>query len=380
MTLSPPRSPPEFWIPPKPEDKKMPTERKSTWRTAEERRLSDLTRVLEWLERRRKKKITIQKPKIKDVVLANAKVKEDMKNKALKQQEQNHKVSGKKAKEENAVQYRKLYGMDIKGKRLSIVPSNYNKEFPKKSEVDVKDANPLEFAQRSMRRQSIVEPMLQDAIFGSRKSTLLRDWTSKSTEASYERKLKSLMDKSADPKIEVVKMLKPEEVLSCRYLRLSKNNIRTLIKLCKDAGMDVDIHPHMVESEIDAKKNFCSSKGITKRVTRQETRVEDVSGEEPSAGVSPAPRSSREGRAQRSARRSTVCRRDWTHVLEECIANMGQKQLDTAENPVLEVRTVTALEGGAMTGLAGAGGAGRAGYLTLKNLCGLATLESMPFV
>lgn len=37
---------------------------------------------------------------------------------------------------------------------------------------------------------------------------------------------------------------------------MSKNNIKTLIKLCKDAGMDVDIHPHMVEAEIDAKKIF----------------------------------------------------------------------------------------------------------------------------
>ena len=37
---------------------------------------------------------------------------------------------------------------------------------------------------------------------------------------------------------------------------MSKNNIKTLIKLCKDAGMDVDIHPHMVESEIDSKKIF----------------------------------------------------------------------------------------------------------------------------
>lgn len=33
-----------------------PTERKSMWRTAEERRMSDLTRVLEWLERRQGKK------------------------------------------------------------------------------------------------------------------------------------------------------------------------------------------------------------------------------------------------------------------------------------------------------------------------------------
>lgn len=38
----------------------MPTERKSFWRTAEERRMSDLTRVLEWLERRQGKKRALQ--------------------------------------------------------------------------------------------------------------------------------------------------------------------------------------------------------------------------------------------------------------------------------------------------------------------------------
>ncbi|KAG8513162.1 putative protein C16orf78 [Galemys pyrenaicus] len=262
MTLSPPRSYQDSLVSEKPEDR-MPTERKSTWRTAEERRMSDLTRVLEWLERRQgKKKLAVQKPKFKDVVLSTVKKKEEMKSKGLKQQGRNRKLShseqsSKKKLKKNgdAVMYRKLYGMEMKGKRLSMVPGNYSKDTPGKSEVDVKDANPLEFAQRSMRRQSLVEPMLQDAIFGARKSTLL-SWSGKATEATYERKLKSLMDKSAEPKMEVVKMLKPEEVLSCRYLRLSKNNIRTLLKLCKDAGMNVDVHPHMVEGEIDAKKVF----------------------------------------------------------------------------------------------------------------------------
>lgn len=37
----------------------MPTERKSMWRTAEERRMSDLTRVMEWMERRRSKKLLL---------------------------------------------------------------------------------------------------------------------------------------------------------------------------------------------------------------------------------------------------------------------------------------------------------------------------------
>lgn len=60
--------------------------------------------------------------------------------------------------------------------------------------------------------------MLQEPpAFGGRKSTLLRDWvTSRTPEVSYERKLKSLMEKGAEPKMELVRMLKPEEVLSCR--------------------------------------------------------------------------------------------------------------------------------------------------------------------
>nr|XP_021561309.1 uncharacterized protein C16orf78 homolog [Neomonachus schauinslandi] len=201
----------------------MPTERKSTWRTAEERRMSDLTRVLEWLERRQGKKK--QKP------------------------------SEQSAK--NA--------LDPKGKRLSIVPSNY-KDGPRKSDLDIKDAIALESAQRplSYRRQSVLDPALQESpVFGGRKSTLLRDWViSRTTEISHERKLKSLMEKGTEPKVELVRMLKPEEVLSCRYLRLSKNNIRTLLKLCKDAGMIVDIHPHMVEGEIDAKKVFAQNPSV----------------------------------------------------------------------------------------------------------------------
>lgn len=44
----------------------MPTERKSFWRTAEERRMSDLTRVLEWLERRQGKKRALQVCKMEE--------------------------------------------------------------------------------------------------------------------------------------------------------------------------------------------------------------------------------------------------------------------------------------------------------------------------
>ncbi|XP_045298626.1 uncharacterized protein C16orf78 homolog isoform X1 [Leopardus geoffroyi] len=237
----------------------MPTERKSVWRTSEERRMSDLTRVLEWLQRRQgKKKQTFQKPNW--AVPPKTTGKEEKKGRSIpKKQKGNHQAAfsektpeqGTK-KDKDHVMYQKL-----KGKRLSLVPGSYSRDNPKKSELDIKDAIVLESTQRSVpyHRQSIIDPMLQDPLFSTRRSTLLRDWVvGRMPEVSYERKLKSLMEKGAEPKVETVRMLKPEEVLSCRYLRLSKNNIRTLLKLCKDAGMNVDIHPHMVEGEIDAKK------------------------------------------------------------------------------------------------------------------------------
>ncbi|KAM6223731.1 uncharacterized protein C16orf78 homolog [Rhynchocyon petersi] len=207
----------------------MPTEHKSMWKTAEERRMSDLTRVLEWLERRQGKK------------------KQD-----LQASQQSQK------KDSNATMYRRLYGVEQKGKRLSIAPGSYSKDSAKKSDLDIKDVFAMESFQRggSYRRQSSLDPIFQDSIFSQRRNTIMRDWTTKTPDSSYERKLKSLMEKGTEPKMETVKMLKPEEVLSCRYLRLSKNNIKTLLKLCKDAGMNVDIHPHMTEGEINAKMVF----------------------------------------------------------------------------------------------------------------------------
>uniref|UniRef100_A0ACB8EA99 Uncharacterized protein n=2 Tax=Sphaerodactylus townsendi TaxID=933632 RepID=A0ACB8EA99_9SAUR len=45
--------------------------------------------------------------------------------------------------------------------------------------------------------------------------------------------------------------IRPEEILSCRYLRLSQSNIDTLLELCKESGIYIDIHPHMKESDIN---------------------------------------------------------------------------------------------------------------------------------
>nr|KAF6409127.1 hypothetical protein HJG63_001711 [Rousettus aegyptiacus] len=218
----------------------MPTERKSMWKTAEERRMSDLTRVFEWLERRQGKRKQAQpKNKVKTVTSPKGSRREEKKAKNIpKQKRDRHQLSFAEQaqrlssrRDGDAVMYRRLYGVETKGKRLSMRSMAYH-------------------------RQSIVDPILQDTLFPPRKSTLLRDWVGKMPDASYDRRLKNLVEKGGEAKMEMVRMLKPEEVLSCRYLRLSENNVRTLLKLCKDAGQNVDIHPHMVEGEIDSKKVF----------------------------------------------------------------------------------------------------------------------------
>ncbi|XP_017385658.1 uncharacterized protein C16orf78 homolog isoform X2 [Cebus imitator] len=248
----------------------MPTERKSMWKTAEERRMSDLTRVLEWLERRqgkRKQTPEKQKPKVVTGLEGNEKKEEQNGKGIMKAPGENRKAAepskqalGKRFRKDwDTTSYRRLYGVEQKGKRFSMVPCSYLKDGPRKSELDIKDGIAPESSQRPnpFGRPSIVfDPMLQESTFSSRRSTFLRDWSTKMPDVAYERKLKTLMEKGTEPKMETMRILKPEEVLSCRYLRLSKENIRTLLKLCRDAGMNVDIHPHMVEGEIDAKKVF----------------------------------------------------------------------------------------------------------------------------
>ncbi|XP_055992081.1 uncharacterized protein C16orf78 homolog [Sorex fumeus] len=326
---------------------RMPTERKSVWRTPEERRMSDLTRVLEWLERRQGKKrqevgtagewwghsledwgelsqISCNReengsllgqgcvPRAQgSMIIIILLIVKAMKHIPLPGESTAHSPpsirtahwsgkTGSKAKtfldatsshpkpdhsvphgkqgllsrskpptkvpkkeEEHLALPPKSYMLEGKKRRLSSISGINVKEPPRKSELDIKDVIALETNQRPFRQQSIVEPMLQDILFSQRRSTLFREWAGKTSEALYERRLKSLIEKTPEPKAEASKMLRPEEVLSCRYLRLSKNNVRTLLKLCKDAGMNVDIHPHMVEGEIDGRKVFGHNQSIT---------------------------------------------------------------------------------------------------------------------
>ncbi|EGW11680.1 Uncharacterized protein C16orf78 [Cricetulus griseus] len=219
--------------------------------------MSDLTRVLEWLERRQGKKKRALQKKMEEKNVAEEKVGKKTSGAKKKPDKEGHRVTFSK-NQDPGVSKKSATGSSKgqgTGKRANTVSNNFNKDSYKKSDLDIKDVIALETNTRvsPYRRQSSIDPVLQETMFGARRVGLLRDWAGK---APDERKLKSLMEKGTEPKMEIAKMLKPEEVLSCRYLRLSKNNIKTLIKLCKDAGMDVDIHPHMVEAEIDSKKIF----------------------------------------------------------------------------------------------------------------------------
>ncbi|XP_062032720.1 uncharacterized protein C16orf78 homolog [Lepus europaeus] len=251
----------------------MPTEWKSLWKTAEERRMSDLTRVLEWLERRQgRRKQTLQKQKNKKETSPKAGGKEQKKGKGISRQKGGSNFSSpsktsrqNSKREESSVATRRLFSVDQKGRHLSTVSGTFSKDNARKSDLDIKDNISLESTQRQnpfRRQSSVLDPMLQESIFNNRRMSIIRDWTSKTPDSTYERKLKSLMEKGNEPKVESMRMLKPEEVLSCRYLRLSKNNIRTLLKLCRDAGLNVDIHPHMVEGEIDTRKVFTRTTSI----------------------------------------------------------------------------------------------------------------------
>ncbi|XP_021116607.1 uncharacterized protein C16orf78 homolog isoform X1 [Heterocephalus glaber] len=266
----------------KPEDPKepkdlkdlMPTERKTVWRTAEERKMSDLTRVLEWLQRRKgKKKQFVQKQKVMVMDTPKAKMKGGKKVKGIwKQQER---VTKSKFQEQtpgpssrrligSITLYQRPFGGEQR--HLSIFAGTYDKDGSRRSELDIKDAIALESTPRpnTLRRQSLfADPSIQDNAFGSQRMTMMKDWPDRTLDIAFEPKLKSLMEKGTEPKIENVKMLKPEEVLSCRYLRLSKNNIRTLFKLCKDVGLNMDIHSHMTETEIDVQKVFPPNRSST---------------------------------------------------------------------------------------------------------------------
>ncbi|XP_072322893.1 uncharacterized protein [Scyliorhinus torazame] len=80
---------------------------------------------------------------------------------------------------------------------------------------------------------------------------------------SFDKKLNEMLAKVTNEDVKgqstSTETLKPAEVLRCRYLRLSQNNISTLLKQCEESGLQVDIHPHMQESEVNVDGVFSRS-------------------------------------------------------------------------------------------------------------------------
>ncbi|KAL6043345.1 hypothetical protein STEG23_034588, partial [Scotinomys teguina] len=112
----------------------MPTKRKTVWRTAEERRMSDLTRVLEWLERRQgKKKRALQKK----VDRAEEKAVKKTTGPKKKPDKDTHKVTFNKNQDPNASKkpptssHKGGYVKD-KGKRLSTMSTTFSRDGLKK--------------------------------------------------------------------------------------------------------------------------------------------------------------------------------------------------------------------------------------------------------
>ncbi|XP_063134921.1 uncharacterized protein C16orf78 homolog isoform X4 [Rattus norvegicus] len=114
----------------------MPTERKSFWRTPEERRMSDLTRVLEWLERRQGKKRALQKKKEEakgaeekgaDKKTTGTKKKPDKGSRRVTFNKSFLRPVSKK----DIISSRKGSETDTKGKRLSLISTSYGRDMKK---------------------------------------------------------------------------------------------------------------------------------------------------------------------------------------------------------------------------------------------------------
>nr|XP_056718353.1 uncharacterized protein C16orf78 homolog [Euleptes europaea] len=84
---------------------------------------------------------------------------------------------------------------------------------------------------------------------------------------ALQKRLKTMLDRARGDEMfkpaEPLPQIHPEEILSCRYLRLSQSNINTLLELCRESGIYIDIHPHMKESEIDVSTVLSSNPSRT---------------------------------------------------------------------------------------------------------------------
>ncbi|KAM4017674.1 uncharacterized protein C16orf78 homolog isoform 2-T3 [Anomaloglossus baeobatrachus] len=74
-----------------------------------------------------------------------------------------------------------------------------------------------------------------------------------STDLAFKKRLRELIFKAWQDQCKkpLNSYITPDDALRCRYLRLTENNISSLLQKCKESGIHVDIHPHMKESDID---------------------------------------------------------------------------------------------------------------------------------
>ncbi|XP_007474895.2 uncharacterized protein C16orf78 homolog isoform X2 [Monodelphis domestica] len=263
-----------------------PTIEKTGWRASKERKQSDSTNFVERLEGKHGKSVAVAHKKENHQL---TKTKQSLEN--LKHL-QDHKIDQEEKKLrklllkpsaddevenltfvpsflKNALRQIKRSSDDFSTYRDPDLPRTYSnylntlKEANRRlmSDSDGPDNMASTIPRLNIPRRSSLDPtnqFLQDS-FSSRKGLNSKVIDPSSGFQTYDRKMKNLVDRSP---IAVAPLLKPHEVLSCRYLRLSKNNIQTLLKLCKEAGMEVDIHPHMNESEMNANKIFTQKHSV----------------------------------------------------------------------------------------------------------------------
>ncbi|XP_036603891.1 uncharacterized protein C16orf78 homolog isoform X4 [Trichosurus vulpecula] len=210
-----------------------PIKQKIGWKGAKERKQSDIAHVIERLEQKQGKSLAVAHKKENNQLFLR---------KSLKQM----KISS----EESSLIQEPSYLPSLKEANKKLMGDLDGPEV-------VMSATP----RLSMPRRSSMDPntnqFIQDTFSSSRKGMTTKVIDPSASLQGYDRKIKNLIEKTPNVKSEITStLLKPQEVLSCRYLRLSKNNIQTLIRLCREAGMDIDIHPHMNESEMNANRIF----------------------------------------------------------------------------------------------------------------------------
>ncbi|EDL11041.1 RIKEN cDNA 4933402J07 [Mus musculus] len=157
----------------------MPTERKSFWRSAEERRMSDLTRVLEWLERRQGKKRALQKKKEET---KSTEEKAGKKNVGAKKKLEKvsrkvtfHKGYVRPVKKKEPTIYHKRNEIDLKSKRLSMITANFRDSNKKSGQSGSRRTSE---STGKHRHQGCYSPRNQQSGKRFPKTKLCRSWNS----------------------------------------------------------------------------------------------------------------------------------------------------------------------------------------------------------